>query len=91
MKRSKWKGPFINLIKNLDNSDEKKSLRKASRNSTIIPKFIGHSFKVHTGNAYSEILIVKEMIGHKFGEFSATRKSFAFKKKRKNNGKKDKF
>ena len=32
---------------------------------------------------YSEVLVTKEMIGHKFGEFSATRKSFAFKKKKK--------
>ena len=83
MKRSKWKGPFINLIKNLDNLDKKKSLKEVPRSLTIIPKFIGHSFRIHTGNAYSEILVTKEMIGHKFGEFSATRKSFMFKKKKK--------
>lgn len=83
MKRSKWKGPFITLTKNLENLDKKKSFRKVSRNLTIIPKFIGHSFKIHTGNMYSEVLVIKEMIGHKFGEFSATRKSFAFKKKKK--------
>jgi len=83
MKRSKWKGPFITSIKNLNISDSKKSLKKVPRSLTIIPKFIGHDFKIHTGNTYSEILVTKEMVGHKFGEFSATRKSFTFKKKKK--------
>jgi len=75
----------------LNTLDQKKSFKKVPRNLTIIPKFIGRSLKVHTGNTYSEILVTKEMIGHKFGEFSVTRKPFAFKKKRKNNGKKNKF
>ena len=83
MKRSKWKGPFINSIKSLKNLEKKKLLKRVPRNLTIIPKFINHCFEIHTGNKYSEILVTKEMIGHKFGEFSATRKPFVFKKKKK--------
>lgn len=71
------------MIKTFDNASSTKSLKKVPRNLTIIPKFIGCSFKTHAGNKYSEILVTKEMIGHKFGEFSATRKPFVFKKKKK--------
>lgn len=82
MKRSKWKGPFINSIF-LKKFDKKKSIRKVPRNLTIIPKFIGYPFQIYTGKSYTEIIVTKEMIGCKFGEFSLTRKSFTFKKKNK--------
>lgn len=85
MKRSKWKGPNTNLtfFKRLKDLNDKKTLKEVPRNMSILPKFVNHSFKVHTGNSYSEISVTKEMIGHKFGEFSITRKPFAFKKKKK--------
>jgi len=85
MKRSKWKGPYIdsNLIGNLKLLRKKKSLPIISRNSTIIPKFIGLKFNVHTGRTFLEIPVSKEMVGHKFGEFSPTREKFSFKKKKK--------
>nr|QYJ09266.1 ribosomal protein S19 [Pleurosigma sp. mgcode 4] len=87
MKRSKWKGPYIdpNLKKNLKLLSKKKSLPPISRDSTIIPKFIGLKFKVHTGKSFLEITVSKEMVGHKFGEFSPTRARFSFKKKKKKN------
>ena len=85
MNRSKWKGPFIdpNITKNIKSLNKKKSLPTISRNSTIIPKFIGMKFNVHTGKTFLEISISKEMVGHKFGEFSPTRGRFSFKKKKK--------
>ena len=85
MSRAKWKGPFIDskLTKNLKLLNKKKSLPLISRNSTIVPKFIGLKFNVHTGKNFLEITVSKEMIGHKFGEFSPTRVKYSFKKKKK--------
>lgn len=85
MSRSKWKGPYVELkvLKSFKKVNKKKLILAVSRNSSIIPKFIGSNFKVHTGNSYVEVTVVKEMVGHKFGEFSATRKPFSFKKKKK--------
>lgn len=81
MKRSKWKGVYY--IKP-DNSKETTSIQmKMSRNSSIIPKFIGRTFKVHTGKSFKEVTVLKEMLGHKFGEFSKTRANFEYKKKKK--------
>lgn len=55
---------------------------RVPRSSTIIPKFSEQTFKVHTGKSLREIIVTKEMLGHKFGEFSKTRSEFAFKKKK---------
>ncbi len=85
MKRSKWKGPYISFKK--FHKLSKKKLIVISRNSFIIPKFIGYIFKVYKGNSFVDVLVTKEMLGHKFGEFVETRKLFTFKKKRKKNTK----
>lgn len=89
MNRSKWKGPYIdkNITKNIKLLSKKKSLPIISRDSTIIPKFIGVKFNVHNGKTFVEIPISKEMVGHKFGEFSLTRGKFSFKKKKKKKSK----
>ena len=89
MNRAKWKGPYIdpNLTKHIKLVSKKKSLPIISRNSTIIPKFIGLKFNVHTGKSFLEISVSKEMVGHKFGEFSPTRGKFSFKKKKKKKSK----
>ena len=80
MKRPKWKGVYIKprSHENLQNLS-----MKISRSSSITPKFIGQTFKVHTGKNFKEVLVTKEMVGHKFGEFSKTRAEFLFKKKKK--------
>lgn len=87
MGRSKWKGPYIN-VKNLETLKEfKKHYAKTaiSRNTTILPQFIEQTLPVHNGKKFVEILVTEEMIGHKFGEFSATRKRFYFKKTKTKN------
>ena len=56
-----------------------------SRNSEIVPQFLGLTFNIHNGKNYTELTVTKDMISHKFGEFSFTRAKFAFKKKGKNN------
>lgn len=79
MKRSKWKGIYVKPKNYKDTS----TFLRVSRSSSIIPQFIGQTFKVHNGKIFKEITITKEMLGHKFGEFSKTRAEFAFKKKKK--------
>ena len=78
MARSVWKGPFVeeSLIKKVDkqkNNPAKKPIKTWSRNSTIIPDFVGHSFMIHNGKSFIPITISEEMVGHKLGEFAPTR------------------
>jgi len=85
MSRSKWKGPYISTedFRKLNNlKKQHKTFLIASRNSEIVPKFIGLTFHVHNGKKYNEVCIAEDMIGHKFGEFSFTRAKFSFKKKK---------
>ena len=79
MSRGIWKGPFVHpaLLKKVDklkSGDRKKPIKTWSRNSTIIPEFVGHSFLIHNGKSFIPITISEEMVGHKLGEFSPTRK-----------------
>ena len=81
MKRPKWKGLFTKP--EIYTDQLKNDLRKISRNSSIIPKFVDQTFKIHNGKIFKEITVTKEMLGHKFGEFLKTRVEFEFKKKKK--------
>ena len=82
MSRSIWKGPFID--KNIYyNILEKKNKLVCARNVIITPNLIGLDFLVHNGKNLLKIKIVEDMVGHKFGEFSFTRKKFSYKKKKK--------
>jgi len=79
MSRGIWKGPFVHpsLLKKVDKQKEqskKMPIKTWSRNSTIIPEFVGHSFLIHNGKTFIPITISEEMVGHKLGEFSPTRK-----------------
>nr|YP_009688009.1 ribosomal protein S19 [Haslea nusantara]QDX17599.1 ribosomal protein S19 [Haslea nusantara] len=80
MKRSRWKSlytkPQFLKQKQSDNN-------KISRNSSVLPKFIGLTFQVYSGKIYKKVIVNKDMVGHKFGEFSQTRAIFSFKKKKK--------
>jgi small subunit ribosomal protein S19 len=76
--RSLKKGPFVDehLIKKVvkaTESGDKKAIKTWSRRSTILPDMIGLTFAVHNGNKFVPIYITDNMIGHKFGEFAATR------------------
>ena len=79
MSRAIWKGPFVHpsLLKKVDKQKEqskKSPIKTWSRNSTIIPEFVGHNFLIHNGKNFIPITISEEMVGHKLGEFSPTRK-----------------
>jgi small subunit ribosomal protein S19 len=78
MARSVWKGPFVHpsLLKKIDklkSGEQKRPIKTWSRNSTIIPDFVGHSFLIHNGKSFIPITISEEMVGHKLGEFASTR------------------
>lgn len=86
MSRVKWKGPFISN-KLLFECKKAKFLKKheiytKSRSSTIIPFLVNLTINVHNGKNFSKIKITEQMIGHKLGEFSPTRKKFSFKRKK---------
>ena len=78
MTRGIWKGPFVHpsLLKQVDklkDKPKKTPIKTWSRNSTIIPEFVGHSFLIHNGKTFIPITISEEMVGHKLGEFAPTR------------------
>lgn len=89
MSRSNWKGSYINnnykLIKKfqkLKKIDTSHNALIVNRNSEIVPRFVGLTFKVHNGKNFTNLLVLDEMVGHKFGEFCSTRVRFIFKKKK---------
>lgn len=78
MGRSVKKGPFIDeyLLKKVDKmkeSGDKKIIKTWSRRSTILPEMIGYTFAVHNGKKHIPVFITDNMVGHKLGEFAATR------------------
>ena len=78
MGRSIKKGPFVQeaLYKRvlaMNEAGEKKVLKTWSRSSTIFPDFVGHTFAVHDGRKHVPVYVTEDMVGHKLGEFVATR------------------
>jgi len=83
MARSVWKGPFVHaaIIKHVTRlrlaggpAAQKHPIRLWSRASTILPEFLGFKFEVHNGMDFVNITVHDRMVGHRFGEFSFTRK-----------------
>ena len=73
LERSFCTPKFIKKIDKLKGSQNKKPIKTWSRNSTIIPDFVGHSFMIHNGKSFIPITISEEMVGHKLGELAPTR------------------
>ena len=57
----------------MNQTNDKKVLRTWSRRSTILPDFVGHTIAVHNGRKFIPVYVTENMVGHKLGEFSATR------------------
>lgn len=80
MSRSAKKGPFIDeklmkKVEALDSLKEKRQVLKTwSRRSTVIPEMVGLTIAVHNGKKFIPVFISENMVGHKLGEFSPTRK-----------------
>ena len=76
--RSLKKGPFADesLLKKVDAanaSGDKTVIKTWSRRSTIFPSFVGHTIAVHDGRKHVPVYVTEDMVGHKLGEFVATR------------------
>ena len=79
MARSLKKGPFVdaslmNKVKKVNESEKKEVIKTWSRRSMIFPDFVEHTFAVHNGKEHVPVYITEDMVGHKLGEFVATRK-----------------
>ncbi|VAW95456.1 SSU ribosomal protein S19p (S15e) [hydrothermal vent metagenome] len=78
MPRSIKKGPFIDLhlmkkVQTAQQERSKKPVKTWSRRSMVIPDMIGLTIAVHNGRQHVPVLISENMVGHKLGEFAATR------------------
>ncbi|QQD17531.1 30S ribosomal protein S19 [Spongiibacter nanhainus] len=78
MPRSLKKGPFIDLhlLKKVEEAVEKNDRRPIktwSRRSMILPEMVGLTIAVHNGRQHVPVLISEDMVGHKLGEFAASR------------------
>ncbi len=78
MSRSTKKGPFVDpkLMKKVDmvqRSGQRTVIRTWSRASTVMPQMVGLTIGVHDGRRHVPIFVTENMVGHKLGEFAATR------------------
>ncbi|MFL0796033.1 MAG: 30S ribosomal protein S19 [Cellvibrionaceae bacterium] len=78
MPRSLIKGPFIDehLLKKVETAAEnndRRPIKTWSRRSMILPNMVGLTIAVHNGRQHVPVLVNEEMVGHKLGEFAATR------------------
>ena len=77
MSRSLKKGPYIDprvLKKVLNGKAGKDQIKTWSRACAIAPEFVGFTFLVHNGRTHTSVFVTENMVGHKLGEFSPTRK-----------------
>jgi len=78
MSRSAKKGPYIDerLLKKVSKvkRGEKTIIKTWARRATITPEMVGFTFGVHNGKQHLNVFVVEDMVGHKLGEFSPTRK-----------------
>ena len=78
MSRSLKIGPFTdpNLLKKMSNvkQGDKTVIKTWSRASVITPEMVGFTFGVHNGREHIPVFVIEDMVGHRLGEFSHTRK-----------------
>jgi small subunit ribosomal protein S19 len=78
MARSLKKGPFVdqNLLKKIKNlkAGDRTIIKTWSRACVITPEMVGFTFGVHNGKEHIPVFVSEEMVGHRLGEFSQTRK-----------------
>ena len=78
MSRSLKKGPYINprILKKIQalSPEDKTIIKVWDRACTVTPEMVGHTIGVHNGKQHIPVYIVENMVGHKLGEFSITKK-----------------
>ena len=78
MSRSVWKGPWVDghlmkKVEEMNKNGEQSVIKTWSRRSTVVPEMVGHTIAVHNGRKFIPIYLTENMVGHKLGEFAATR------------------
>lgn len=79
MSRSLKKGPYVDAkllkkVAKLKAGDSKTVIKTWARACTITPEMVGYTFGVHNGKDHISVFVTEDMVGHKLGEFSPTRK-----------------
>ena len=78
MPRSLKKGPFIDLhllkkVEEAAEKNDKRPIKTWSRRSMISPTMVGLTIAIHNGRQHVPVFVTEDMVGHKLGEFAATR------------------
>jgi len=78
MSRSQKKGPFVDeklyaKVEKAEAAGSKEPIKTWARSCTVVPEFIGYTFMVHNGRQHMKVYVTEDMVGHKLGEFAATR------------------
>lgn len=80
MSRSLYKGPYVDerLLKKIAGKKpgEGGIIKTWSRDAVIAPEMVGFKFGVHNGKDHIEVLCTEDMVGHRLGEFSPTKKFY---------------
>lgn len=78
MSRSLKKGPYVDprVLKKIKDKKpgDRTVIKTWSRACTISPEMVGFTFGVHNGKDFVSVFVTEDMVGHKLGEFSPTRK-----------------
>ena len=78
MTRSLNKGPYVDekLLKKIEGKKplETGVIKTWARRSQIAPEMVGFTFGVHNGKAHLDVLVTEDMVGHRLGEFSPSKK-----------------
>ncbi|MBI2038734.1 MAG: 30S ribosomal protein S19 [Candidatus Niyogibacteria bacterium] len=78
MSRSAKKGPYVDpkLLKKIGrlSAGSKAVVKTWSRDSQIAPEMVGYTFGVHNGKDFISVTVAEDMVGHRLGEFSPTRR-----------------
>ena len=78
MSRSLYKGPYVDekLLKKIAGKKPGESvvIKTWARDSVIAPEMVGFTFGVHNGKKHNPVSVSEEMVGHRLGEFSPTKK-----------------
>ena len=79
MSRSLKKGPYVDprvlaKVRKIKEIGQRKPIKTWSRACVISPEMLGVTFGVHNGKEFVPVFITEEMVGHRLGEFSLTRK-----------------
>jgi small subunit ribosomal protein S19 len=79
MSRSSRKGPYVDIkllgkVEKQKQDNTRTPIKTWARACTVVPDFIGHTFSVHNGKSFTQVFVTDNMVGHKLGEFSVTRR-----------------